>query len=89
MHHTNDVLQARANVKNNKYAQVYGLVVFAPAIVGLSGQIHVVFLWLLWVLADKQMRSHYESMGKEDKIGNEAFRWARDKGFNRNKTSVC
>ena len=23
--HTNDVLQARANVKNNKYAQVYGL----------------------------------------------------------------
>jgi len=28
---------------------------------------------LLWVLADKQMRSYYESMGKEDKIGTEAF----------------
>jgi len=26
----------------------------------------------LWVLADKQMRSYYESMGKEDKIGTEA-----------------
>jgi len=24
--HTNDVIQARANIKNNKYAQVYGLV---------------------------------------------------------------
>ena len=47
--------------------------VFAPAIVGMSGQIHADFLRLLWVLADKQMRSYYESMGKEDKIGNEAF----------------
>jgi len=27
-------------------------------------------------------------MGKEDKIGNEAFRWARAKVFNLNKTSV-
>ena len=63
----------------------------APAIVGMSGQIHVDFLRLLWVLADKQMRSHYESMGKEDKIGNEAFQWARAKVFNChcNKTSVC
>ena len=45
-----------------------------PAIVGMSGQIHADFLRLLWVLADKQLRSYYESMGKEDKIGNEAFR---------------
>ena len=60
---------------------------FAPAIVGMSGQIHADFLRLLWVLADKQMRSYYESMGKEDKIGNEAFRWARAKVFNCNKTS--
>jgi len=30
-------------------------------------------LRLLWVLANKQSRSHYESMGKEDKIGTEAF----------------
>ena len=45
-----------------------------PAIVGMSGQIHVDFLRLLWVFADKQMQSYYESMGKEDKIGNEAFR---------------
>ena len=73
--HSNDVLQARANVKNNKYKDVYGLVgkAFAPAIVGMSGQIHADFLRLLWVLADKQMRSYYESIGKEDKIGNEAF----------------
>ena len=78
---SNDVLQARVNVKNNKYKDVYGIVykAFAPAIVGMSGQIHADFLRLLWVLADKQMRSYYESMGKEDKIGNEAFRWARAK----------
>jgi len=70
--HTNNVLQARANVKNNKYKDVYGLVAFAPAIVGMLGQIHADFLRLLWVLADKQLRSYYESMGKEDKIGTEA-----------------
>ena len=91
MRHTNDVLQARTNVKNNKYKDVYGLVchkAFAPAIVGMSGQIHVDFLRLFWVLADKQLRSYYESMGKEDKIGFEAFRWARAKVFNSNKTTV-
>ena len=60
---------------------------FAPAIAGMSGQIHADSLRLLWVLADKQMQSYYESMGKEDKIGNEAFRWARAKVFNSNKTS--
>jgi len=66
MRHSNDVLQARANVKNNKYKDVYGLVTkdvyghkaFAPAIVGMSGQIHTDFLRLLWVLADKQLRSY-------------------------------
>jgi len=85
---SNDVLQARANVKNNKYKDVYGIVhkAFAPAIVSMSGQIHADFLRLLWVLADKQMRSYYETMGKEDKIGTEAFRWARAKEFNCNKT---
>ena len=35
----------------------------------MSGQIHADFLRLLWVLADKQLRLYYESMGKEDKIG--------------------
>ena len=39
-------------------------------------------------LADKQMRSYYESMDKEDKIGTEVFRWARAKVFNCSKTSV-
>ena len=50
--HSNDVLQAHANV--NKYKDVYGIVhkAFAPAIVGMSGQIHADFLRLLWVLAD-------------------------------------
>jgi len=68
--HSNDILQARANVKNNKYKNVYGIVhkLFAPAIKGMSSQIHADFLRLLWVLADKQMLSCYESMGKEDKI---------------------
>jgi len=79
--HTNDVLQASAKVKNNKYKDVYGLVAFAPAIIGMSGQIHVDFLRLLWVLEDKQMWSICESIGKEDKIGIEAFRWARAKVF--------
>jgi len=51
--HSNDVLQARAKVKNNKYKDVYGHKAFAPAIVGMSGQIHVDFRRLLWVLADK------------------------------------
>ena len=75
---------------NNKYKDVYGIVhkTFAPTIVGMSGQIHADFLRLLWVLADKQMRSYYESRGKEVKIGTEAFRWARAKVFNCNKTSV-
>jgi len=54
----------------------------------MSGQIHADVLRLLWVLADKQMRSFYESMGKEDNIGNEAFQWARAKAFNSNKTSI-
>ena len=73
--HSNDVLKARANVKNNKYKDVYGVIhkAFAPAILGMSGQIHADFLRLLWVFADKQMWSYHESMGKEDKIGNEAF----------------
>ena len=68
MRHTNDVLKASATVKNNKHSEAYGLVAFAPAIVGMSGQIHADFLRLLWDLADKQMRSNYESMGKEDNI---------------------
>ena len=41
---------------------------FAPAIIGMSGQIHADFLLFLWVLADKQLWLYYESMGKEDKI---------------------
>jgi len=86
--HTNDVLKACATVKNNKYSEAYGLVAFAPAIVGMSGQIHADFLRLLWVLAVKQMQSYYESTGKEDNIGNEAFHWARAKAFNSNKTSI-
>ena len=61
---------------------------FTPAIVGMSGQIYADFLRLLWVLADKYMRSYYEIMGKEAKIRTEAFRWARAKVFNCNKTSV-
>jgi len=47
--HYNDVLQARANVKNNKYKDVYGVVhkAFAPTIIGMSSQIHADFLRLL------------------------------------------
>jgi len=34
------------------------------------------------------MQSYYESMGTEDKIRNEAFRWTRANVLNCNKTSV-
>jgi len=71
--HTNDVLQARANIKNQyQEYQIQGRLwshkAFVPAIIGMSGQIHADFLRLLCVLADEQLRSYYESMGKEDKI---------------------
>ena len=88
MRHTHFVLQARATVKNNKYSEAYGLVAFAPTIVGMSGQIHADFLRFLWVLEVKQMRLYYESMGKEDNIENDAFWWARAKAFNSNKTFI-
>jgi len=83
-------LCASSRVAVVPYKDVYGIVykAFAPAIVGMSGQIHADFLRLLWVLAGKQMRSYCESMGKEDKIGAETFRWAMAKVFNCNKTSV-
>ena len=72
--HSNDVLQAHANVKNNKYktleiiidlpfrfpinniisqGRVWTHKAFAPAIIGMSCQIHADFLRLLWVLAHK------------------------------------
>ena len=57
------------------YKDVYGHKAFAPGNAGMSGQIHVDFLQLLCVLAHKQIQSYYESMGKEDKIGIESFRW--------------
>ena len=90
MRHSNDVLQACANVKNNKYKDVYGLVqgVCTSHVVGTSGQIHADFLRPLWVLTDKQMRSYYERMNKKDTIRNETFRWVRVNVFNYNKTSV-
>jgi len=90
--HTNDVLKACATVKTHEYSAWQRLMVshkaFAPTIVGMSGQMLADFLWLLWFLADKQMWLYHESMGKEDIIGNEAFRWARAKAFNSNKTSI-
>jgi len=56
---THDVLHARANVKNNKYSEFYGLLhkVFVPAILGMPGQIDPDFLRLLWALVDRQMWS--------------------------------
>ena len=59
MRHTHDILQARVTVKNSKYSEAYGLdKVFALGTVGMTGQIHADFLRLIWVLADKQMRSY-------------------------------
>ena len=47
--HTHDILQTRAS-------EVYGLEASAPAMVGMSSQIHVDFQRLHWILADKQMQ---------------------------------
>ena len=47
----------------------------------MSDQIHADFLRLLWVLADKQMQSYYENMGKEDKIGTEGFWMGEGQGI--------
>jgi len=73
--HTNDYLQARARVKNNRYKEDYAAVgtVFAPAIVSVAGQIHPKFLRLLWVLADKQTRNYCALISAEEEIGSQAF----------------
>jgi len=44
--HTNEYLQARAGIKNNRYKDDYAAVgtAFAPAIVSVSGEIHPEFL---------------------------------------------
>jgi len=53
--HTNDYLQARAMIKNNRYKADYAAVgtAFALAIVSVASQIHPEFLRLLWVLAEE------------------------------------
>jgi len=88
--HTNDYLQARAGVKNNRYKDDYTAVgtAFAPAIVSVAGQIHPEFLRLLWVLADKQTRNYYALIGAEEEIGSEAFTWSRARRFSYNKNSI-
>jgi len=57
--HTDDYLQARAEVKNRRYKEDCAAVgtAFAVVIVSVAGQIHTKFLRLLWVLADKQTRN--------------------------------
>jgi len=64
--HTNDYLQARAGVQNNRYKDDYVAVgtVFAPANVSVAGQIHPKFLRLLWVLADKHTRNYCALIGR-------------------------
>ena len=88
--HTNDSLQARAGVKNNRYKDDYAAVgtAFAPAIVSVAGHIHPEFLRLLWVLADKQTHNYYALIGAEEEIGSEAFTWSRARTFGYNKNSI-
>jgi len=88
--HTNDYLQARATIKNNRYKADYAAfcTVFASAIVSVAGQIHPEFLRLLWVLADKQTRNDYALIGAEEEIGTEAFTWSRARTFSFNKHSI-
>jgi len=66
---TNDCLQERAGVNIMKYRTDYAVVgmVFAPAIVSVTGQIHPEFLRLLRVLADKQRHKYYLLIGAEEK----------------------
>jgi len=88
--HTNDYLQARATIKNNRYKADYAAVgtAFAPAIVSVADQIHPGFLRLLWVLADRQTRNYYALVGAEEEIGSEAFTWSRARTFCFNKNSI-
>jgi len=76
--HSNDYLQARAGIKNNKYENDYAAkgTAFAPAIVSVAGQIHPEFLRLRWVLADKQTRNYCALIGAEVEIGSVAFTWS-------------
>ena len=66
---TNDYLQERAGVNIMKYRTDYAVVgmVFSPAIVSVTGQIHPEFLHLLRVLADKQRHKYYALIGAEEK----------------------
>jgi hypothetical protein len=88
--HTNDILEARARVKTNKYKDAYALVpeAMSPAIVSVSGRIHIAFLRLLWILADNQVKSYFERMGQDDRIGGESCQWVRPRTFNSNENSV-
>ena len=76
--HTNDYLQARAGIKNNRYENDYAAkrTAFAPAIVSVAGQIHPEFLRLLWVLADKQTHIYCALISAEEEIVSVAFTWS-------------
>jgi len=88
--HTNDYLQARAGIKNNRYKEDYAATgtACAPAIVSVAGQIHPEFLRLLWALAVKHMRNYYALICAKEEIGNEALMWSRACTFSFNKNSI-
>jgi len=87
---TNDYLQARAGAENRKYKEDYAAVgtAFAPAILSVTGRIHLEFLRLLWVLADKQTRNYYALIGAEEEIGSEVFTWSGARTIRFNKNSI-
>ena len=54
----------------------------------MSGQIHLDWLRLLWVLVDTQKQFYHERMGQEDEIGTKSSRRARTKNINFDKTFI-
>jgi len=70
--HTNDIIEARANIKNTQYKDAYALVqkAFLSAIAFMLGKIYRVPA----IALDSGRRSG-------DRIGGESFRWTRARVF--------
>jgi len=84
--YTNDYLQARARVQNNRYKDDYAAVGTPSCIANVS--VAPEFLCLLWVVTDKQTRNYYALISAVEEIDSEAFSWSRAHTFSFNKNSI-
>jgi len=49
-----------------------------------AGRIHGEFLWLLWILADRETRKNFDNLGPAGSPSAEVFKWKRAFNFNIN-----